>query len=327
VLRGGPFSEKRVIELINRRFVPFFFNVGKQGRGYDAAAAAFIAKVDPRFGGNAVPTPPVWVFSPDGTLLTTIDNYAPKAEFYDALRQVLRDHPELDRDTPEESEVFVRPTVHLGQGRGSNLAERLAAARLYESLGRWAKADGRYRMLETSETREGARALLGRARLARYRGDGTAVDRFLKRLQALDPALRSALRENVAMELGYRLLAQKRYRPAYRVLTTAARAFPAAKRLGELHFYAGVAAFHLEQRDWAAFHWCWVMKHIPDDHLYMRCYLAATADAMPYPNPELGGYRGKSRMISHALADRARDEAVAVFETLEPKWDPPAEDF
>ena len=90
--------------------------------------------------------------------------------------------------------------------------------------------------------------------------------------------------------------------------------------MGELHFYAGVACFFLKQKDWANFHWGWVMKNLANDHHYMRCYLAATADAMPYPNPELGGYRSSSRMISHQLADAARDKAMQDYERLKDEY-------
>ncbi len=97
-------------------------------------------------------------------------------------------------------------------------------------------------------------------------------------------------------------------------------AYPKSARMGELHFYAGVAAFHEGANDWANFHWCWVIVNIPEDHHYMRCYLAATADALIYPNPELGGYTSGTRMISHALADRARDAAMKDYKRLKVKF-------
>jgi hypothetical protein len=306
-----------VIELVNRRYIPFFFNVGARGQGYDKEAAEFIAKVDKRFSGPSVPTPPVWVFSPDGELITTIDNYTPKAKFYDAIRKVLRDHPALDADTDEEKAQF-----GAGSAKDATPEQQLIAARLNEELGRWAPADAGYTTVVKRDGTgaPGAAARLGLARLARYRTQWKGVDAQLKAIAKLPKPIVAGLLEEPAVEQAHRLLAAKAYAKAYKTLVTAAREHPKATRLGEIHFYAGVAAFHLKQRPWANFHWCYVMKELPDDALYMRCYLAATVDAMPYANPELDGYRGKSRMISHQLADRARDEAMEEFAQLAPAW-------
>ena len=38
------------------------------------------------------------------------------------------------------------------------------------------------------------------------------------------------------------------------------------------------------------------------------------------PNPELNGFRGKGGIISHALADRARDKAMEDYEALKEKF-------
>lgn len=129
-----------------------------------------------------------------------------------------------------------------------------------------------------------------------------------------------AYADDVAMESAYHLLDARSWEPARTLLHLAIRKFGDSERMGEMHFSAGVASFFLEQKDWARFHWCWVMKNIPDDCNYMRCYMAATAEAMPYANPELGGYKGGKGMISHALADKARDAAMKDYEKLLPEW-------
>ena len=58
------------------------------------------------------------------------------------------------------------------------------------------------------------------------------------------------------------------------------------------------------------------MANLEDDYNYMRCYLAASSDAIPWANPDLGGHRSSSGMVSHALADAARDKAMTDYKRL-----------
>ena len=41
-MRAGAFADKRVIDLLNRRFVPYYFNTGGPGEGKNNDAAAFV---------------------------------------------------------------------------------------------------------------------------------------------------------------------------------------------------------------------------------------------------------------------------------------------
>jgi len=308
MLRGGPLAEKRVIELVNARFVPFYFNVGR-GTGYDADAAAFIATVDKRFGGRMVPTPPVWVFSPDGeTLLGTLDNYLPKDRFFAELRKILAKHPRFDG--PNDAQKTLRAAA------AESAESSLAVARLDETIGHYADARKRYGTLTKTDGEVGHRAWLGLARIARYEGDTKAAETALAALREA-----KAFPADVAVETAHAMLASRAWADAGGELKAAIRAWPTSPRLGEMYFYAGVAAFRAGARDWANFFWCWVMENIPEDYNYMRCYLAATADAMIYPNPELGGYRGKSRMISHRLADAARANAMKDYVRIKALFD------
>ena len=56
----------------------------------------------------------------------------------------------------------------------------------------------------------------------------------------------------------------------------------------------------------------------------MRCYVAVLADAMPYPNPELGGYRSESRMVSHKLTEECRMRALEDYRRIQAELDSPA---
>ncbi len=302
-----------MIDLLDRRFVCFYYNTFRGGTGYDAKAAAFIAKHDKRFSGMMVPTPPVWVFSPQGELLSTIDNYTPKHKFYAALREVLAKHEQYDQLTTEEQQTLTTADQHK-----SEPTAQLAAARLCDQLGQPDRATRYYQAcIELgADSQAGANARLALARFARFDGKWDDAKPLLAAIETANKGNRFKLADDVAMEQAHALLANKEYAQARKLLDGAIKASPRADRMGEMHFYCGVACFMLEQRDWANFHWCWVMSNIPSDLHYMRCFMAATADAMPYPNLELGGYRGKSNSISLALADAARVKAMEDFKKL-----------
>ncbi|MGE0432069.1 MAG: hypothetical protein AB7K09_06905 [Planctomycetota bacterium] len=322
MLRGGPLAETRVINLLNRRFISFYFNVGRGGQGYDADAAAYIAKVDPRFGGNAVPTPPVWIFSPEGKLLATIDNFASKDVFFSSLLKVLQDHADYNRVTGDEQKL-----IDAAAAANATDDERLAHAQLLEQLGRESAAAGEYGKVAASApagSKATAVAQLGIARLARLTQKWTTLDRALAAVEAANTDNRHGLADEVAMERAYHLQADGKHKELREHLEAAVKAYPASKRLGEMHFTLGVACLLLDDAAWANYHFCWVMENLPADRLYMRCYLAASREAIPYPNPELGGFRSRNGMVSHALADRARDRAMQDYARLKRQLATPA---
>lgn len=325
MLRGGPLAERRVIDLINRRFVPFYFNVGKGQMGYDESAAKYIAEVDERFAGDRVPTPPVWIISPEGELFTTIDNYADKHAFHAALVKMLDDHYEMGLPTPEEEAVLAAP---MDEAQSKSATAWLGAARLHEELGRDDLARTAYELAAALAERRGdefVHANLGLMRLARWKGDLDAASVAFSAAMGVfsdtdGQPVSAACKDDVVVEGAHLFLARGWDERARHSLITMIKARPTSHRLGEMHFYAGVAAFRLGEREWANFHWCWVLENLPDDRHYMRVYLAATADAMPYPNPELGGYKGDVKMISHAAANKARAAAMADYERLKDEF-------
>lgn len=300
MLRGGPLADKRVIRLLNLRFVPFYFNVGQGQPGYDAQAKEVVVNIDDRFAGSSVPTPPVWVLTPDLQLVATIDNYTPRGPFFDELVRILDENPEFAEGGGDEEQRTGLP-----------------AARLAEDLGQYERALDLYTELDEPS------ALLGRARIARYRGEWDTAARLLSDLEDIGG---EAWTDQILVELAHADLAAERFAEARDLLTTALLDHPDSPRLGEMHYYAGVAAFRSGEKDWANLHWWWVLENLPDDNQYMRCYLATAADAMPYPNPELGGYRSSARMISHALADECRATAREDYERLLPRLESMGED-
>lgn len=307
-MRGGPLSEKRIINLVNRRFIPFFFNVGKNGEGYDDDAKKFIARFDKRFSSSTVPTPPVWVVTGDGKLLGTINNYMVKEKFFSALQEIMKKHPKYFEENQEEKDLLKQAE----DTKDGNILFK--AGQITEELGLYDKAKSYFKQAENIEGFK-SKSSLELAKISRYEMNWDDAEKYRKLVVDKD------YEAEVCMEEAHHLLSKKNYKECKELLVKTIKKFPLSKRLGEMHFYAGVSCFFLKESDWANFHWCWVMVNIPDDYYYMRCYLASTHEAMPYQNPELGGAKGKTIMISHAKADAARDRAMNDYKKLNDEFE------
>jgi tetratricopeptide (TPR) repeat protein len=300
-MRAGCFAEPRVINLINRRFVPFFFNTSGLGQGEDHAAAVFVkGKLENQAAYLSA-------FEPDqpGTHLGSSALYASKDETFDFLIGLLAAHPELAKYSKEEERVLAAAEAHPNQPHSL-----LAAAALHEELGQYERATtfatiAKHSPSISPEQRSQCFRLL--VSIARYQLQWERVANLCS--DASDEGLPD-LELDIAIELGYRALATSQYTEASKLLEAAIATAPTlSRRTGELRFYAGVANFFLKNEQQAEYHWCWVNEHAPDDVMARRCYIAAARKAMPYSNPELGGFSAKDlpggsvRLIKEAYAE------------------------
>lgn len=274
-MRAGAFAERRVIDLLNRRFVPFYFNTGGPGEGKDPDAAAFVkGKVKNKWAFLAA-------FTPDGEYLGESEIYADKDQTFAWLMGLLAKHEKFAGATAAE-----KKTLDAG---GAD------AARLREEVGDYAGAAKLYETLKDS-------AAL--ARLARYEKRWDDVEKHLPDLKGAD----------AAAESGYLLLNRKKHKEARELLEPAAKEHAKSPRAAELRFSAGVACWFLDDKPWAHYHWVWVVENLPEDRLTRRCYIAAAAEGMPYENPELDGYAmegnsGAIHVIKAAYARARKDYA------------------
>jgi len=306
-MRGGPFSETRVIELLNRRFVPFYFNTGGPGEGRDAAAHDFVTgKVPNRWAYFAA-------FAPDGRILAQTGIYDGTDEVFAWLRALLRRHPEFDRPAAAEAE--------LRKQAGAELAapEALEVARTCEQLTWYAEGRRAYeRVLAVGDGAQRADAHRGLLRIARADGDWPAHATALATASASAEA--AALATDLAIERGLRLLAEKRFATARVELESAIAGAKNSPRLAELHYEAGracwFAADRADNRDWAKAHWCWILEQRPDDRMAMRARLAAGAEVFPYPNAELGNFKPKTGPVGPDALDGGVRAAQRVYRRL-----------
>lgn len=298
-----------MIRLLNRRFVNFFYNTGGPGLGKDEKAAAFTKdKTLNKYAFYAA-------FDAAGEPLGVTDTYANKDNTFDFLVELLRNNPEFDKCTETEEKVLT-----AAKAEPKSQAAQLAAGQLMEDLGRYKEASGHYRkVLETGKaSAEAGDAIRGLMRMARYTRDWKGLQEWLTTAGDLKEGQARVMNlgPDVAMEKAYLLLAEKKYEDARKVLTDAIEKYPDTKRTSEFHFSAGVASYFLKEKDQAYYHWCWVVENLPDDRLARRCFTAAAHEAMPYENPELGGFSAKVQGGSINLINAEYQRAKGVYEKV-----------
>jgi hypothetical protein len=298
-MRGGPFSETRVIELLNLRFVPFYFNTGGPGEGKDDKAHDFVTgKVPNRWAYFAA-------FAPDGRILGQSGIYDGTEQVFAWLRALLRRHPEFDRPTAAETEARKQASAELAGPAA------LEIARLCEQLTWYAECKHACeRVLAVGDPTQRAEAHRCLLRIARADGDWPAHATALAAATASEDA---ALATDLAIEAGLRLLAEKRFASARVALESAIADAKSSPRLAELHYEAGRSCWFNGDRYWAKAHWCWILDERPNDRMAMRARLAAGAEAFPYLNCELGNFEAKTGPVGPDALDAGVRKAQATY--------------
>jgi tetratricopeptide (TPR) repeat protein len=220
VLRAGPFSDERIIRLVNRRFVPFFFDLFPMGFAVDAKAREFVTKLRPDLATLSVNTPPVLFVDADGQLLREVSNYCSSEELLAALLELLEKHPEHNQPLPEEQTATGLRAVEILMDR----QQLIAAAELIEA--------------DEFAEEERERASYLRGRLACWQGDwGEAEDWFLEVTSA-------ELLDDVRMELAWQLFDCGEFEALEKDLAL----FPSASnRFSEARYLYGLSLFHQER--------------------------------------------------------------------------------
>lgn len=285
-MRAGCFAEPRVIQLLNRRFVSFFYNTDAgppqpNYKGKDSQAKTFLKdKTQNKFAFYAA-------FTAAGEPVGVTDVYANKDVVFDFLKELLRLNPEFDRNTPAEEAILAK-----AKSETANAQAQLAAGQLLEELGHYqqARLHLQHVLDLAKESTLLSDAYRGLFRMARYDRDWKQLDELCRAADKHPQQAQLHLGPDVAAERSYHLKAEKRYEEMRRLMETTIKQHPHTKRLSELRFQAGVACYFLEEKPWAYYHWCWVVENLPDDHLARRCFLAAAHEGMPYKNPELDNY-------------------------------------
>lgn len=215
MLRSGPFSDECVVGLLNSRFVPFYFDLGRRSPAADDQAKAFVVAVMKELGGSSVPTPPVLLMTPEGKLLGKISNYATEAVMLKGLRAVLVEHPQYALPAELEAEL-----------------PRLERAR----IAHWIGEDKRAAALLEGERSPAESLFL--VRLARRSGDLKQAEEILAEIDSESDAAEIALERALLAHLeGH-----------YDAMSTPLAAYPSdGPRAPEAQYYLGLSQFHLGQ--------------------------------------------------------------------------------
>jgi len=227
VLRAGPFSDERVIRLINRRFVPLYFDLSPGGAAADKKARQAVVKAKPELGNAAVQTPPLLVMTPDGKVLGEVDNYAGEDELWKSLLALLADHAEWNVPSDEEQRI----------ARDGTPLER---ATLLFDLGDLAAA----RRLLADQP--GASESLLRAHLCRLDRDWSALEQELGRVVAPE------LADGACVERGWLHLARGDFATARKSVAAVA---PDSPFRSEARYLDGVASWRAQKPDEARATW------------------------------------------------------------------------
>lgn len=223
MLRSGPFTDERVVGLLNERFIPVYFDLSPKSPASDADAREFVTKLKPELGGSRVPTPPILFVTADGALLGEASNYASESEMLGALRDVLRQN-----------------SKYAGPSDGEDRRPRLARARTHHYLG---KDEAAIALL--SEPRN-ARENLFLAQIARRAGDLDNAEKILGELDS------NVFADDIALEFG--LIAFARGDVKTMRVRLAAHSEEGA-RAPEARYFLGVSLFHLGQHAEARLAW------------------------------------------------------------------------
>ena len=248
MLRSGPFSDERVVGLLNARFVPVYFDLGRGSPAADKDARNFVVKARKEFGGRSVSTPPVLIMTPDGEVVAEISNYATEAEMLRGLRKVLKEHPE-----------------YAGEAAAEAKRSRLEQARVQDCLGNEQQVTALLGGVDGS-AKCTAEETLFLAQVARRGGKHEDAAELLDSLPA-------ALASEVAIEKALLSWIKGDFAAMVKPLT----GYPkAGARSAEASYYAGLAQFHLGESKQARATWKQLVKAHGDNRWSYRADWAYT---------------------------------------------------
>jgi len=233
-----------MIRLLNRRFVSCYYNAFP-GTGFDEAADAVRARHESRVKYGAIVTP-------DGDFVGAFGT--DMGEMRRVLERALADKPEYARMTAVEQVVF-----DTARARPADVPAQLAAAQLLADLWRFDEAREvlRAAVARVSDTAGRARLAYACAHLALERAalESRTDDEAVASLRAIE-GLAEDLEDDRAMDL-FRLRVERvpapgfytgmRLRPsedaaaAAKELEAWIERAPRSNRIGEMHFYLGLA--------------------------------------------------------------------------------------
>jgi len=242
------------MRLINRRFVPLYFDLSNNGVMADSDARKFVVRANKSLGGRGVPTPNLMIMTTKGKVVVEVSNYGTTAEVLKGLRRALKKHPEFNQ--PSELEKNHTDDIMAAQIK-IDLLEYGAAAKILKQLTKNKKAP--------DQVHGHANYLLGR--LARMDRDWQRMASHLEKVKSKD------LADDVRMEQAYRFW----YEEDYEQLRDHLSQFPKdSNRFTEASYHLGLAHYHLDKKKKARKTWSACIKSCSQDPWIYRADWAYT---------------------------------------------------
>lgn len=293
VLRCGAYADEVVMNFVNRRFVPHWFDVAKpeinagDGWAYEADAVAAIGRLDKnpkgksRGGGfqskegrvTASNYPAAIFLTPDGKRLQDVELWGilPPERFVEALKRVAAQYPDYFSPTAEENATFAHALANP-----DNALSQADAARVAFEILEWEKAlafiaTALERSQKCSATTR-ADLLFLRAKIRFYEKDNAAAVDDLRFADQANGGDNRKLAAEIAVLSGKIAMHAKRYDDAIRIFRKVvddAReiALPAA---GEARYRWGLALWKAEKTEEAKDVWRRHKKEMPWDRYARR---------------------------------------------------------
>ncbi len=255
----GPLCDERVCRLINRRFVPIYFDteeIGKKctGPGADEDANKFVQAKHKIFNKSGGSWSDVLLMTPKGELVGKVHRFASSSDVFKALVKARKDHPDFDRPGPLEK----------------NIDDSIQQAQLLIDLG---DNDGAQKILEKQETgNDKANYLLGR--LARWQNNAKLMETHFAKIK------KPAFADDMRMERAYPLWWKKDYEALRDHLKDFSKE---SARYNESQYYLGLAYYHLKEKEKAIKTWKSMIENMPNDRWAYKADWAYTHVVEPLP--------------------------------------------
>ncbi len=221
------------MRLVNRRFIPFAFDLSSRGFLGDKAARDFVTKARPEYGGGSVSTPKLLIMTPEGKVVGSISNYGSTQEVLRVLQESLKNAPAYAALTEAEKEY--------GPYQRAELALDLL------------QYDDVYKALRSETT---VRAHYMRGVVKRRRGQWRQMNQDFANVKGDEFA------DHVRVEKAYELWATGKFAELEKSLRKVRRA---STRYSEAQYFIGIALFHQGHAKKAQAHWRKTIKKLPQD--------------------------------------------------------------
>lgn len=248
-MRAGPLSDERVMRLVNRRFVPIYFDLDSAAPLGDPEAKKFLVAQRKAFGGTfSVPSTGIVVMSSQSEVLGEIPADASPDKVLETLLAILKKNPKYAKPSDQEQKV----------------RDPIAKAEILIDLVDYAGA----RKILAKEKGDKPRYLLGR--LAR-------LDRDWKSMHAhFENVKDRAYADHLKMERAYELWYGKKFAKLRDHLADFAKTSP---RYSESRYYLGLAHYHLGEKKTATKIWVNMIKGCSQDPWVYKADWACTGSS------------------------------------------------